>query len=183
MNLSKKQNMILRLAVVFLSSFIIVFLTILLTQSAHSIPSQYVLTINGMEITVGPPPNSTNVPLDTTITVDALASASLDDLRLKPNVDFASQTSETTGPLTYRTTFYPDKPLKPATTYNASVTITNVPISWTFTTTAEPFQLGTSYYFATNGFLVALLSAVSITAITGLIVWSKRKRINLKKVN
>ena len=63
MNLSKKQHTALRLAVVFSASFLIVFLTIFLTQSAYSTPSSYVSVIKGMDITLGPPPNSTDIPL------------------------------------------------------------------------------------------------------------------------
>ncbi len=176
MNLSKKQHTALRLAVVFSASFLIVFLTILLTQSAYSTPSSYVSIINGMDITLGPPPNSTNIPLDTTITVDALASASLNDLHVTPEVNFASVTSETTGPLTYRTMFYPGKLLKPATSYNVSVTIMDVPVSWSFTTTTEPFHPGISYYLATNGLWIALSAAASATTIVGFAVWFKGKR-------
>ncbi len=178
MNLSKKQRTALRIAAVFTASFLIVFIAIFLTQSAYSTPSSYLSAINGMDITLGPPPNSTNVPLDTTITVDAFASASYNDLSVTPEVNFTHVTSETTGPLTYRTTFYPDKLLKPATAYTVSVTIENAPVAWSFTTTAEPFNPRISYYLATNLLWISLSAAVAATAIAGFAVWLKeRKRV------
>ena len=175
MNLSKRQSTIFLLVLVFLVSFLIIFLPIILTQSAYSTPNSYSSIINGMAITLGPPPNSTNIALDTTIIVDALASASLDDLQASPEVNFASENSETTGPSTYQTTFYPDKPLDPATTYTISVKIIETPVSWSFTTTSESFHPGTSYYLATNGLWIALLAAASTTIVIGFAVWVKKK--------
>ncbi len=178
MRLYRKQHNALCLAAVFSASFLIVFLTIFLTQSAYSIPSSYTLVFNGMDITVGPPPNSTRIPIDTAITVDALASASYNDLHIAPTVNFASVTSETTGPLTYRTTFNPDTLLKPGTSYTVSVTIMNVPVSWSFTTAPEPFSPRISYYLATNVLGISLSAAAAATAIVGFAVWCKeRKRV------
>ncbi len=175
MNLSKRQSMVLLLVLVFLVSFLIIFLPIILTQSAYSTPNSYSSIINGMTITVGPPPNSTNIALDTKIIVDALASASLDDLHASPEVNFASVSSETTGPLNYQTTFYPDKPLDPATYYTITVTIMETTVSWSFTTTTEPFHPETSYYLATNGLWIALGAATATTIIIGFASWLKRK--------
>lgn len=56
---------------VFVMAFIVTFLAIFFTQSAYSKPVGYMLIVNDMEISVGPPPNATNVSLDTVITVDA----------------------------------------------------------------------------------------------------------------
>jgi hypothetical protein len=174
--LSKNQYFAACLALVFLVSFIVAFFTISIMQSAYSTPSSYASVIDGMDISVGPPPNSTGVSLDATITVEALASASLNDLRMTPKVNFASVTSDSTGPLTYRTSFHPDKLLKPSTSYNVSVTIMNVPIQWSFTTTSQPFQPGTSYYLATNALLIALSAAAFTTTIAGFSLWLKRKQ-------
>jgi nitrate reductase gamma subunit len=176
MKFSKRVQLFLRLVLVFLVSFAIVFLAIFSTQSAYSKPSSYIWVTGGMDITLGPPPNSTNIPLDTTITVDALASASYNDLHVNPQIDFASVTSETTGPLTYRTTFYPDKLLKPTTSYHISVTIMNAPISWSFTTTNEPFNPRISYYLATNVSWISLSAAAAITVIAGLALLLRRRK-------
>ncbi len=176
MNLSKKQYVGLFLALTFFASFFLVFIGILLTQSAYSSPSSRLSIINEMDITMGPPPNSTNIPLDTTITVDTLATASLSDLHVVPEVNFASITSGTTGPLTYRTTFYPDAMLKTSTLYNVSVTIMGTPVSWSFTTTAQPFHPGISYLLATNRLWIALAVAASTAAIVGFVLWLKGKK-------
>jgi hypothetical protein len=177
MNHSEKLYLASRLAVVFAASFLTVFLAIFLTQSAYSTPSNYVSVVNGMDITLGPPPNSTNIPLDTTITVDALASAALNDLHLTPEVPIASRYSEVTSSLTYLNTFYPAQPLKPATSYTVSVTILNEPVSWSFTTTSEPFNPGISFYLATNVLWIALSAATSATIIVGFAIWLRRKRV------
>ena len=178
MYLSKKLHLALRLAVVFSASFLIVFLAIFLTQSAHSTPSTYVLAVDSMDITLGPPPNSTNIPLDTTITIDALASAALNDLHVTPEVPIASVYSEVTSPLTYLNTFYLAQLLKPATSYTVSVTIMDVPVSWSFTTTSEPFNPGISFYLATNVLWIALSVATSTTLIVGFAIWFKRNRLS-----
>ena len=172
-----KLYLALLLAAVFAASFLTVFLAIFFSQSAHSTPSSYVLVLNGMDISVGPPPNSTNIPLDTTITVDALASAALNDLHLTPEVPIASRYSEVTSPLTYLNTFYPAQLLKPATSYTVSVTILNEPFSWSFTTTSEPFNPRISFYLATNVLWIALSAAASATIIVGFAIWLKRKRV------
>jgi hypothetical protein len=163
--------------VVFVASFLTVFLAIFFSQSAHSTPSSYGLVLNSMDISVGPPPNSTNVPLDTTITVDALASAALNDLHLTPEVPIGRRYSEVTSPLTYLNTFYPAQLLKPATSYTVSVTILNEPFSWSFTTTSEPFNPGISFHLATNVLWIALSAAASATIIAGFAIWFKRKKV------
>jgi len=176
MKLSKKQYAVLLLVAVFLGSFLVAFLTISLTQSAYSTPSQYLVGLNGMDITLGPPPNSTDVRLDTTITIDAVATAELNDLHLTPEVPIASVASHTTGILTYVNTFYPAKLLTPATSYNVSVVVEGVPVSWSFTTTSEPFSPGISYYLATNVLGVALATATPATSVVGFVVWHKRRK-------
>ena len=177
MNLSKKLHTALLLVAVFSASFLTVFSAISLTQSAYSTPSHYVSVVDGMGITLGPPPNSTNIPLDTTIIIDTLNSAEVSDLRMTPEVPIARVTSETSGTLSSLNTFYPAQQLKPATTYNVSVTIMDVPMSWSFTTTSEPFNPGISFYLATNMLWIALSAAVSATAIFGFAIWFKRKQV------
>ncbi len=169
--------MALILAVVFSASFLTIYLAIFFSQSSHSTPSNSVSLVGGMDISLGPPPNSTNVPLDTTITVEAVASANLNDLHLTPDVSIARVYSEVTSPLTYQNTFYPAQLLQPATTYNVSVTIMDLPVSWTFTTTSEPFTPGISFYLATNVLWISLAVAASATAIVGFAVWFKFRKI------
>jgi hypothetical protein len=178
MNLSKKMRVALILAAVFGLTFLTVFLVIFTTQSAYSTPDSYVSEVNGMDITIGPKPNSTDVPLDTTITIDALASAALNDLHLTPEVPIARVTSEVSGPLSYKQTFYPAQLLKPATSYTVSVTIVNVPVSWSFTTTAEPYHPTISFYLATYVLWIAFATAVAVTLLFGLAIWYRKRRVN-----
>lgn len=176
MNLSKKLYSTLLLAVVFSASFLAVFWAIFFTQSAYSMPPGYILAVDSMEITLGPPPNSTNIRLDTTIIIDILNSAIISDLHITPEVPIARVTSENSGPLSSLNKFYPAQQLKPATTYNVSATMMNVPVSWSFTTTSEPIKPGISFYLATNAVWISLLTAVSATSIAGFAVWHKRKK-------
>jgi hypothetical protein len=177
MNLSKKMRAALILAGVFVFTFLTVFLVIFLTQPAHSTPDSYVLEGDGMAITIGPKPNSTDVPLDTTITIDALASAALNDLHLTPEVPIARVTSEVSGPLSYKQTFYPAQLLKPATSYTVSVTIVNVPVSWSFTTTSELYHPTISFYLATYVLWIAFSTATATTLLVGLAIWYRKKRV------
>jgi hypothetical protein len=157
----------LLLALILSVTFLTVFLAIVLSQSSYSTPPAYTLDIDGMGIKVGPPPNSTGIPLDTTIIIDALTSASLADFQMTPQVSIARLDSENSSPLTYLNSFYPSQPLKPATFYTVSVIVMNVPVSWSFTTTAEVLGPGIGFYLATNAFWIALFATVLVTLITG----------------
>jgi len=178
MNLSKKLLAALILAAVFASTFLTVFLVISLTQSAYSTPDNYVSAVDSMDITIGPTPNSTDVSLDTTITIDALSSATVNDLHTAPEVPIALVTSEVSGPLSYKLTFYPAQLLKPATSYTVSVTIKDVPVSWSFTTTSEPYHPTINFYLATYALWIALSAAVATTSIVGFAIWYRKKRVN-----
>jgi hypothetical protein len=177
LELSKKLRLALILVVVFSALFLTVYLAIFFTQSSHSTPSNSVSLVGSMDIALGPPPNSTNVPLDTTITVEAVASAALNDLHITPEEPIARVYSEATSPLTYQNTFYPAQLLQPATTYNVSVTIMDLPVSWTFTTTAEAFSPGISFYLANNVLWISLAFAASATVIFGFAIWFKYRQV------
>jgi len=178
MNLSKKMRAALILAAVFVLTFLTIFLVISSTQPAYSTPDSYILEGNDMAITIGPKPNATDVPLDTTITIDALASAALNDLHLTPEVPIAHITSEVSGPLSYKQTFYPAQLLKPATSYTVSVTIVDVPLSWSFTTTSKPYHPTISFYLATYVLWIAFSTATATTLLVGLAMWYRKKRVN-----
>lgn len=153
-----------------------VFLVISNTQSAYSTPDYYVAGVDGMAITIGPKPNSTDVPLGTTITIDALSSATLNDLHMAPEVPIALVTSEVSGPLSYKLTFYSVQLLKPATSYTVSVAIRDVPVSWSFTTTSEPYHPTVSFYLATYVLWIAFSTATATTLLVGLAIWYRKKR-------
>jgi hypothetical protein len=176
MDLSKKLHVTLILVVVFVLTFLTLFLVISNTQSAYSTPGSYASAVNDMTITIGPKPNSTDVPLDTTITIDALSSATLNDLHMAPDVTIALVTSEVSGPLSYKLTFYPAQLLEPATSYTVSVTIKNVPVSWSFTTTSEPYNPTVSFYIATYVLWIAFSAATATTLLVGLAIWYRKKR-------
>ena len=163
---------------VFALTFLSVFLVISLTQSAYSIPEHYASGVNGMTITIGPKPNSTDVPLDTTITIDALSAATLNDLHMAPEVPINSVAIEVSGPLSYKQTFYPAQLLKPATSYTVSLTIRNIPVSWSFTTTSELYHPTISFYLATYVLWIAFSTAIATTLLVHLAIWYKKKRVN-----
>jgi hypothetical protein len=177
MELSKKLRMALVLALAFSASFTAAYLALFLTQTGHSTPASYLSTINGMDLGLGPPPNATNVPLDTAITVEAVASAALNNLHLMPEVPIARVYSEATSSLTYLNTFYPAELLQPATAYNVSVTFLGTPVSWAFTTTSEPYHPSLNYYLATNMVWISLAAAALTTAVVGLAVWFKFRQV------
>lgn len=181
MNLSIKMRVVLILAVVFLSTFFASMLIISSTQSAYSTPEDYVTEVEDMAITIGPKPNSTNVPLDTTITLDALSSAALSELHITPEVSISSIATEVSGPLSYKQTFYPAHLLKPATCYNVSITIKEVPFSWSFITTSEIYQPTANYYLATYAPWIALATATTTTLLAGLAIWQRKKRAKHNK--
>jgi hypothetical protein len=179
LNLSGKTARIVLVAAVFPVVFLTVFSAITLTQSPYSLPASSVLIVNGMDSKVGPAPNATQVPLNTAITVDALASASLNDLKVQPETRITTGASDTTGPLTYQTTFLPSEPLKPATTYTVTVTFVDAPASWSFTTTAEPFQPTLRYTLSTQAPWISAAAAAVAVVVAGFAVWAKKKRQKL----
>jgi hypothetical protein len=177
MDLSKKLHVALILASVFVLTFLTLFLVVSLTQSAYSTPDSYVSLVDSMDIMIGPTPNSTDVALDTTITIDALSAATISDLHMAPEVPISLVTSEVSGPLSYKQTFYPAQRLEPATSYTVSVTIKDLPFSWSFTTTSEPYHPTTSFYIATYALWIALSVAAATTAIVGFAIWHRKKRV------
>ena len=176
MNLSEKMRAVLILAAVFASTYLAVFLVISSTQSAYSTPENYVSEVEGMDITIGPKPNATDVPLDTTITIDALSSATLNDLNTTPEIPIDNIAVEVSGPLSYKQTFYPAQLLKPGTSYTVSVTIRDTPVSWSFTTTSEQYQPTINFYLATYSPWIALATAATTTLIAGSAIWHRKKR-------
>ena len=174
MDFSKKTQKALILTAIFACTFIAAFSAIFFTQSEYSTPDNSVSDVAGMDFTIGPKPNATDVPLDTTITIDALSSAALDDLRMDPEVPIARVGVEVTGTLSYQRTFYPAQLLKPATYYTVYVTIRDVPFSWSFTTTPEHYHPSISYYLATYALWIALSTATITTALVGLVLRYKK---------
>ena len=161
------KRLISYLITIFLVSFLIVYFSIQITQSAYSNPSKNILTINGMTITLGPAPNSTNVRLDTKITIDTLSSVSVNNPKFTPEIEISHESIYVSGPLTYEKSFYPSQFLKSGTSYQVSVTITDILVSWRFSTTSEPFNPGLEYFLATNTIPIAFIIASLVTIIVG----------------
>ena len=171
----------LLLGVVFAALFFAVFFLISATQTAYSTPATMPEAIyrNGsripLAIGLGPVPNSTNVPLNTTIVVFQLRGVSVENLHLTPEVPISGRTDAPEGLASEIATFYPATPLNPDTTYNVSAEIAGTPYSWVFTTTSEPFKPDISYYLATYVFWIALATAIAGTCIAGELIWQRRK--------
>ena len=170
----KNKRFFFILIVIFAISFSVIFFFVSLTKTAYSSPSQTTLLFNQMSINLGPSPNSTNIPLDTVITVDTIASASLTDLYTIPYETFDYVNSYATGPLTSETRYYPGQPLNPATSYTISVTIFGNPVTWNFTTTSQPFTPKINYFLAKNNLLITFLTAIIITLLSGFFIWLRK---------
>lgn len=177
MKFSKKLRLALILISVFSVSFPTVYFAIFFNELGYSTPSNYLSSIGSMSIGLGPPPNSTDIPLNTVITVDAVASAALNDLHLIPEVPIARVYSEASSSLTYLNIFYPAQLLEPATKYNVSVTILDVPVSWIFITTSKSFSPGIKFYLATNVVWISLMVAALATVVVGFAVWSRYRQV------
>jgi hypothetical protein len=175
MKFSKNLLLIFCFIIIFLGFFLGVYFLINFTQSSYSTPSRSVFLLNEMSVTLGPPPNSTNIPLDTTIIIDSVASASVNDLHIIPETQISYQTSSVSGSLTYEKTFYPNEPLQPNVTYAVSATILEIPLSWTFTTTSEIFNPKLGYHLTRNATLIALSTASLAVFIFG-VIFRLRKR-------
>ena len=160
----KKLHLFLFLALIFSVTFLTLFLAIFFSQSAYSMPPIYTLEVNGMGVKLGPPPNSTGISPDTAIVIDALTSVSLTSFQVTPYVSIARVDSENSGPLTYLNKFYPAQPLEPATFYTVSVSIMNIPVSWSFTT-SDVFSPGIGFHLATNALWIALGTSALATLV------------------
>jgi hypothetical protein len=102
----------LLLTIVFVVLFAGVFLLISNTQSAYSTPNTILVTIHvdnpqdpGVAVRVGPIPNSTNIPLNTTIEVFQPRYATLENLHLTPEEAIASRIDKHQGLASRTSTF------------------------------------------------------------------------------
>lgn len=175
MKISKKMQLIMSFIIVFLASFSGTYFSIMLTQSAYSIPSKSLLQIGETSINVGPQPNSINIPLDTSIIIDTVASAQIEDLDITPETPILYETSSSSGSITYENVFYPKDPLQPSTIYEVSATIFDIPISWTFTTVSEVFKPTIGYQLIKNVILISCLIAIIVLVVFSFITWNKNK--------
>ena len=152
-------------------------MSISFTQSAYSTPTKKTSMFDTMTITLGPPPNSTDISLDTTITIDTVATATLNNLQITPQTPISHMESVTSGSLTYDNIIYPAQQLEPATAYTISVNILDVPVTWTFTTTSDPLDPGFGFYLVKNNVGISLTVAVLNTLVLGLLIWFKKGKV------
>ncbi len=85
------------------------------THRTYSMPSSFGVGVAAV-CSVGPAPNSTDVPLDTAIVFDEFRPISVSNVKLQPQVTLL-ETFEDYGVASRRAIFYPTGNLKPATTY------------------------------------------------------------------
>ena len=175
MKISKKLQLIIGVIIVFLASFFGTYFSIMLTQSAYSTPPKSLLQIGEISVSVGPQPNSINVPLDTVIIIDTVASAQIEDLNITPKIPILYETSSTSGSITYENVFYPKNFLQPNTIYEVSAKIFNNPISWTFTSTSEAFQPKIGHQLTENVILISFLMAIIAFSVFILIIWYRNR--------
>jgi hypothetical protein len=179
---SKTLHVAIILVAVFSASFLVAFLAIYLTPSpylherAHSSPTLFWHAPDLAPSSIGPALNATNVPLDTIIVVDQIRPMGVGELQLSPEAPIARRVDEHSGLAGITTIFYFSEPLKPATTYNATIFFSNTSISWNFTTTAEPYYPRYEALPSELGIFVAVTASTVVTLIVGLIIWNNRKR-------
>jgi hypothetical protein len=178
----KKLRIAFLLTAVFALLFTGTFLTINFTQLGYSTPSKLSGAYGGsigVYVAVGPLENSTNVPLDTTVVVYTSRNPLVTDLHLTPEVPIENKINVPVDDgLSGKTTFYLKEPLKPATTYNASVVVMNETVTWSFTTTTEtlPLQSTIGRFITDNAFGVSLVIATIATSAVGITIWTKKNQ-------
>lgn len=145
-------------------------------ERAYSTPTNYWVS---PETTagpiIGPALNAANVPLDTTIVIDQMRPIYVGDLQLSPEAPIARRVDEYHGLASRAAIFYFSEPLKPATTYNATIFLKNTTISWNFTATAEPYYPRYEALPSGLGISVTVTVSAVVTLIVGLIVWKRKQ--------
>ena len=176
-------QVILILIGVFLASFLTVFLVIYLTPSpylherAYSIPprnERWGSSVPDTGNSIGPGLNATNVPLDTTVIIDQMRPFYIGELKLSPEVPIASRVDEDYWPASRFTIFYFSEPLKPSTTFNATLFVVNQTISWNFTTTTEPYHPRYEAMPSELGMYITVITSAIVTSVVGLTIWKKK---------
>jgi hypothetical protein len=182
---SKKLQVALIL-IVFLASFLAVFLVMYLTPSPYLHERAYSMPAyewSSDEIDTGnhiaPSLNATDVPLDTTIRINIMRPMRIGELQLSPDASIARRENLSGAPAWVASIFYFSEPLKPATTYNATLYVNNKPIFWNFTTTTEPYYPRYEAFPSALGIYVAVTISAVVTSGVGLKVWKKKTNVNM----
>ncbi len=125
---------------------------------------------------LGPAPNSTDVPLDTAIVIALTRPVNIENLNIAPQGPAVSKTIAHSPPASETYIFCFTDPLKPATTYNVTALSGGKPITWNFTTTAEPYEPRYSTYLYPYTLWVALAVAAFVTVSVFLIILHKKEK-------
>ena len=179
---SKKLHVALLLVTVFSASFAVLFLVMYLTPSpylherAYFMPVTFFHSPDIAPCSIGPALNATDVPLDTTIVADQMRPMGINELQLSPAVPIARRVDENIGLAGKCTTYYFSEPLQPATTYNVTLFFSNTPVSWNFTTTAEPYHPRYDDMPSALGISVAATASAIITLTVATIMRKKKQR-------
>ncbi len=177
MNLSKRLHVILVLSLVFMCSFLAVFFWISNTQSAYSFPQYSGSSVGEVfPFMIGPASNSVNVSLDTVIAVSPWRGSSVSNFRSTPEISIARRVVEIGDSPSATVVFYPAEPLEPATTYNVTVFIHREDVTWSFTTTSEPFHPELRHYLVNYALWIALSTATAATLVVGFAIRLRKKQ-------
>jgi hypothetical protein len=152
-----------------------------LHEQAYSTPTQFWAWSDLAPGLIGPAANVTNVPLDTTIVIFQMRPMNVGELYLSPEVPIECRVDEHVPVASKRTTFYFSEPLKPTTTYNATLFFSDKPISWNFTTTAEPYYPRYEAFPSALGIFVDVTISAVVASVGGLEVWKKKTNVNMSQ--
>ena len=147
-----------------------------LHEQAYSTPTLFWHSPDLAPSSIGPAANATNVPLDTIIVVDQMRPMNVGELHLSPEVPIERRLDEYYPVASKCTTFYFSEPLKPATTYNATLFFGDEPISWNFTTTAEPYYPRYEAMPSALGVSIAATVSATITLVVAAVIRKKKQR-------
>ncbi len=184
----RKRHLILIIALimalVFLLSFGIAFVAIYLTpppflhDRIYSIPesnwSSPEIYLEGIGNHIGPPLNATDVPLDTVVFLSLMRASKPEEVQLHMSPEAAvlrKESEEDQHSPGGAIIWYFAEPLKPATTYTATIIRHDIPTTWNFTTTDKPFQPRYEMFPNQLGQMIAVSIAVVASVLSIPVIW------------
>ena len=166
---------------VFLLSFGIAFAAVYLMppplfhDRIYSIPesnwSSPEIYLSGIGNTIGPPLNAIDVPLDTVVYISFMRTQKVSQLQMSPEATILREEFEASYPASGAYIWYFAEPLKPATTYNATIIWHDIPITWNFTTTDKPFQPRYEALPNQQGQVIAVSTAFVASVLSVPLIW------------
>ena len=188
----RKRRLVLSIALiivlVFLLSFGIAFAAVYLMppplfhDRIYSIPeskwSSPEIDLYGIGNHIGPPLNATDVPLDTVVYISFMRTQKVSQLQMSPEAAILREEFEASYPASGAFIWYFAEPLKPATTYNATIIWHDIPITWNFTTTDKPFQPRYEAFPNQQGQVLAVSAAFVASVLSVPLIW---KRVTMNR--